>query len=100
MKSTIRSDVVEEDEGSHVADGAEGGDEADREHEADGKDVAEEVDEEGVAGVADVAEEVDVVDVAGADAVEGAEEGDAGAEVEEEEDLHRRGLRLHLLPNL
>ena len=98
MKSTIRSDVVEEDEGSDVADGAEGGEEADREHEADGKDVAEEVDEEAEAGVADVAEEVDVVDVAGADAVDGAEEGDARAQ--EEEDLHRRGLRLHLLPNL
>ena len=113
MKSTIRADVVEEDEGSDVADVAEEGDEADGEdkadgedveeevEEADGEDVAEQVDEEGVggvAGVADVAEEADVVDGAGADAVDGAEEGDAGAEVEE--DVHRLRLHLHFLPSL
>ena len=94
MKSTIRSDVVVEDEGSDVTDVAEEGEEADGEDveeevdETDGEDVAEEVDE---AGVAEVAEEADVVDVAGADAVDKAEEGDAGGFGED-----FRGFRLYL----
>ena len=97
MKSTIRSDVVVEDEGSDVTDVAEEGEEADGEDveeevdETDGEDVAEEVEEAGVAGVVDVAEEADVVDVAGADAVDEAEEGDAGGFGED-----FRGFRLYL----
>ena len=90
MKSTIRSDVVVEDE----ADGEDVEEEVD---ETDGEDVAEEVEEAGVAAVADVAEEADVVDVAGADAVDEAEEGDAGGLVGE--DFHGFCLYLHFVLN-
>ena len=94
MKSTIRSDVVEEDKGSDEADGEH---EVDGEDEADGEDVEEEVDE---TDGEYVAEEVEEAGVAGADALDEAEEGDAGGFLGE--DLHRFRLYVyvHFLLNL